>query len=119
MHPCLRAAQHETQHAEDRVHSLYRDGKSLRRQGLDAAGEIDVAVIEVERSALPKTTCYRAFTPKHLLSPLDHVEVGTSLLRRGISARLPRHPAPHARRTSRRHRIFVRPALPRQWLLSH
>lgn len=59
---------------------LYRDGKSLWRQGLDTAGEIDVAVIEVERSALPKTTCYRAFTPEHLLSPLDHVEVGTSLL---------------------------------------
>jgi Trypsin-like peptidase domain len=59
---------------------LYRDGKSLWRQGLDAAGGIDVAVIEIERSVLPKTTCYRAFTPVHLLSPLDHVEVGRSLL---------------------------------------
>jgi S1-C subfamily serine protease len=59
---------------------LYRDGKSLWRQGLDTAGEIDVAVIEIERSALPETMSYRAFTPDHLHDPLDQVEVGTSLL---------------------------------------
>ncbi|MGV0952624.1 MAG: trypsin-like peptidase domain-containing protein [Azonexus sp.] len=59
---------------------LYRNGKSLWRQGLDTAGEIDVAVIEIERPALPKTSVYRAFTPEHLLGSLDHVEVGTSLL---------------------------------------
>src|SRR4249920_1109398 len=33
---------------------LYRDGKSIWRQGSDTAGEIDVAVIELERAALPK-----------------------------------------------------------------
>ena len=59
---------------------LYRKGKSLWRQGLDTAGEIDVAVIEIERAALPDTTVYRAFTPDHLHDPLDQVEVGTSLL---------------------------------------
>ncbi len=59
---------------------LYRDGKSAWRQGLDAAGEIDVAVIEIERSALPDTTVYRAFTPDHLLKPAGLVEVGTPLL---------------------------------------
>ncbi|MFZ2974809.1 MAG: serine protease [Ferribacterium limneticum] len=59
---------------------LYRDGKSLWRQGLDAAGEIDVAVIEINRKALPKTAVYRAFSPQHLLTSLDHVEVGSSLL---------------------------------------
>jgi len=59
---------------------LYRGGTSIWRQGLDAAGEIDVAVIEIERSALPATTVYRAFTPQHLPSPEDQVEVGTSLL---------------------------------------
>ena len=59
---------------------LYRDGKSIWRQGLDTAGEIDVVVIEIERSALPETTVYHAFTPKHLHGPLDQVEVGTSLL---------------------------------------
>ncbi|MBU1363169.1 MAG: serine protease [Gammaproteobacteria bacterium] len=59
---------------------LYRNGKSLWRQGLDAAGDIDVAVIEINRKALPTTAVYRAFSPRHLLSSLDHVEVGSSLL---------------------------------------
>lgn len=59
---------------------LYRDGNSLWRQGLDSAGEIDVAVIEIERTALPASTLYRAFTPKHLLDTLNQVEIGTSLL---------------------------------------
>ncbi len=59
---------------------LYRGGQSLWRQGNDATGEIDVAVIELERAALPDTMVYRAFTPEHLLQPSDQVEVGSSLL---------------------------------------
>ena len=59
---------------------LYYNGRSVWRTGLDTAGEIDVAVIEIERSALPKSTVYRAFTPTHLQSPLHQVEVGSSLL---------------------------------------
>jgi S1-C subfamily serine protease len=59
---------------------LYRDGKAVWRQGIDAGGQIDVAVIEIERAALPQTTVYRAFTPAHVYDPLDQVAVGTSLL---------------------------------------
>ena len=59
---------------------LYRDGKSLWRQGLDTAGEIDVAAIEIDRAALPRTAVFRAFTPAHLLGRFDQVEVGSSLL---------------------------------------
>lgn len=59
---------------------LYRNGKSLWRQGQDSAGEIDVAVIELERSALPPTAVYRAFTPAHLHDPNRQVEVGSSVL---------------------------------------
>jgi len=59
---------------------LYRDGRSIWRQGKDTAGEIDVAVIEIERPALPMTAVYCAFAPKHLCGALDRVEVGTSLL---------------------------------------
>ena len=59
---------------------LYRDGTGLWRQGFDSAGEIDVAVIEIERDALPETAVYRAFTPEHLHSSLDEVAVGTALL---------------------------------------
>jgi hypothetical protein len=59
---------------------LYRDGKSVWRQGKDRAGAIDVAVIELDRAALPRSTVLRAFTPEHLQRSLDEVEVGTSLL---------------------------------------
>jgi hypothetical protein len=59
---------------------LYRDGKSIWRQGKDAAGEIDVAVIEIERAALPATVALQAFTPEHLQASLDDIEVGTQLL---------------------------------------
>ncbi|HSG23851.1 MAG TPA: serine protease [Azonexus sp.] len=59
---------------------LYRNGKSIWRVGSDMAGEIDVAVIEIERAALPKTAVYRAFTPKNLIGKLDQVEIGSSLL---------------------------------------
>ena len=59
---------------------LYRDGGSLWRQGHDAAGDVDVAVIEVERAALPLATVYCGFTPAQLLAPQHQVEVGASLL---------------------------------------
>ena len=70
---------------------LFEDGKSVWRQGSDAGGEIDVAVIEIDRSALPAGTVLHAFTPEHLVdtrSPkgagpaVGHsgVEVGSSLL---------------------------------------
>jgi len=59
---------------------LYRNGRSVWRQGRDSAGDIDVAVLEVERPALPPTAVFRAFTPGHLAAPQDLVEVGTSLL---------------------------------------
>jgi S1-C subfamily serine protease len=59
---------------------LYQDGKSVWRQGGDAAGDIDVAVIELDRTALPASVALRAFTPAHLQGSLDEVEVGTSLL---------------------------------------
>jgi hypothetical protein len=59
---------------------LYRNGKSIWRQGRDASGEIDTAVIELDRAALPEDAVYRAFTPNHLRKSLDGVEIGTSLL---------------------------------------
>lgn len=59
---------------------LYRDGTSLWRQGIDTAGEVDVAVIEIEQTALPETAAYSAFTPRHLLEHDEQMEVGTPLL---------------------------------------
>jgi S1-C subfamily serine protease len=63
---------------------LYRNGEAVWRQGIDGGGPIDVAVIEIERDALPRTTVYRAFTPAHLYHPLDQIAVGTSLLIAGF-----------------------------------
>lgn len=59
---------------------LYRDGESNWTQGLDTAGEIDVAVIELNRAALPGTMVYRAFTDNHIPTHDDQVEVGSSLM---------------------------------------
>lgn len=59
---------------------LFRDGRSLWRQGSDSSGEIDVAMIEIERAALPAEVLLQAFTPAHLLRPPGHVEVGASVL---------------------------------------
>lgn len=59
---------------------LYRAGKALWRQGFDAAGGIDVALISLDQHALPTNTAYAAFTPAHLAIQGQHVEIGTSLL---------------------------------------
>ena len=59
---------------------LYRNGTAVWRQGIDAGGQIDVAVLEIERGALPQTTVYRAFTPEDLYDPFAEIAVGTSLL---------------------------------------
>lgn len=59
---------------------LYRQRRSIWRQGTDAGGEVDVAVIELDKTALPKTAVFAAFTARHLQSMQDHVEIGTSLL---------------------------------------
>jgi S1-C subfamily serine protease len=63
---------------------LYRDGMSIWHQGNDAGGEIDVAVIELDRAALPQSVVLRCFTPAHLQRSLQEVEVGTSLLIAGF-----------------------------------
>ena len=59
---------------------LYRDGTSLWRQAIDAAGEVDVVTIEIDQSALPASIAFSAFTPELLLQPDEQVEVGTPLL---------------------------------------
>ena len=59
---------------------LYEDGKSVWHDGSDGSGVVDVAVIEIDRAAMPETAVYRAFTPDHLVTPGDPVEIGSSLL---------------------------------------
>jgi len=58
---------------------LYQEGRSVWRQGRDDGGEIDVAVIELDRAALGGVEL-AWFTPDHLQRSLDEVEVGSSVL---------------------------------------
>lgn len=59
---------------------LYQDGKSTWRQGRDAGGDIDVAVVEIDRTAIPAGAIFTAFTPAHLQGALQEVEIGSNLL---------------------------------------
>jgi hypothetical protein len=59
---------------------LYRDGKSVWREGLDSAGAIDVVAIRLERAALPKRMLARAFRPENLYRSLDLAEMGAPVL---------------------------------------
>jgi Trypsin-like peptidase domain len=59
---------------------LYRDGLSLWRQAVDSAGEVDVALIEVDQTLLPPEAVYCAFTPEHVADNEEPIEVGAALL---------------------------------------
>ena len=59
---------------------LYHNRKAVWRQGRDTGGEIDVAVIELDRSVLPASAVLRAFTPHHLQAALQDIGVGAPLL---------------------------------------
>lgn len=59
---------------------LYRNGKSVWHQATDSGGEVDVAVIALDRAALPKKHVIRAFTPEQLQSPGERIELGSPLM---------------------------------------
>ena len=59
---------------------LYDEGSAVWRQGSDSGGDIDVAVIELDRSALPDESVIRAFSPAHLSHDFSEVHPGESLL---------------------------------------
>lgn len=59
---------------------LYQDGKSVWREAIDSGGEVDVAIIELDRAALPETVVYHAFSEKHLYGSSDVIEIGSPLL---------------------------------------
>jgi hypothetical protein len=59
---------------------LFMNGTAVWHEGTDSAGDVDVATIELDRSALPETMSLKAFTPNHLVRQFDEMEVGTSIL---------------------------------------
>jgi S1-C subfamily serine protease len=63
---------------------LYRDGESTWHQGSDTGGDIDVALIEIDRKSLPEGAAIRVFTPAHLVPEGGGVEIGSSVLTVGF-----------------------------------
>jgi len=59
---------------------LFLGGEPVWRQGRDAAGEIDVAVLELDRTALPEAAFFESFGTEHIHIAYDEIEVGASLL---------------------------------------
>jgi hypothetical protein len=59
---------------------LYRDSQPAWREGIDSGGTVDVAALDLDRSALPPTLLFRAFTSAHLVASLEEIEVGTPVL---------------------------------------
>lgn len=59
---------------------LYRAGRANWRQGKDAGGEIDVAVLPIDHKALPEAAAMAAFTPEHLPREGETVPLGQPLL---------------------------------------
>lgn len=58
---------------------LYANGLSLWRQGTDSAGEVDIAVIEMDAERLPETTVLQAFGMEHLDAGTEGISVGDPL----------------------------------------
>jgi hypothetical protein len=59
---------------------LYDERLSLWRQAVDSAGEVDVALIEIDQARLPAESVYCAFTPEHVAVDEEPIEVGAPLL---------------------------------------
>src|SRR5690606_38904769 len=58
---------------------LYWEGVPVWREHRDAGGLVDVVAIEIQREALPANLLLQAFSPAHLLTDLEQMEVGADL----------------------------------------
>jgi len=58
---------------------LYAGGMATWRQGQDGGGDIDVAVIPIDRACLPAQAVYVAFTPAHLTPSFASVPADATL----------------------------------------
>jgi len=58
---------------------LYQNGLSLWRACADIAGDVDIAAIEMTRRHLPDNVVFQAFSPEHLPTNEDVIEVGHSV----------------------------------------
>jgi hypothetical protein len=63
---------------------LYEQGVPAWREGRDAGGAIDVAIVELDRRQLPQGVVMSAFTPAHLRTDFEVVAAGEPLLMVGF-----------------------------------
>jgi hypothetical protein len=59
---------------------LYGGNQPLWRQSTDAGGLVDIVTVELQRPALPQTILLSSFTPAHLVTEFDLIEVGAPVL---------------------------------------
>ena len=59
---------------------LYHQEQPLWREAADSAGIVDIAVVELQRAALPANLLMHAFNEASLVDELAKVEVGTPVL---------------------------------------
>ena len=58
---------------------LHRDGLAVWHQARDSGGEVDVATLPLDRSAMPAGCVVRPFGPQHLAAGFELFEVGDRL----------------------------------------
>lgn len=58
---------------------LHRNGTARWRQARDSGGDIDVAVLELDKGAMPEPCVARAFGPQHLAMRFDLHQLGDRL----------------------------------------
>ncbi|MEO6281509.1 trypsin-like peptidase domain-containing protein [Roseateles sp.] len=63
---------------------LHQHGRAVWHQGHDSGGEVDVAVLELQRERLPAGVVIHAFTPAHLVQSVAEVPVAASLVVAGF-----------------------------------
>lgn len=63
---------------------IYQQGRAVWREGRDASGAVDVAVLEIDQSALPASAVYAAFSPENLPPAGLSVQLGSPLLIMGF-----------------------------------
>lgn len=59
---------------------LFENGKSVWRNAKDTAGSVDVAVIEIDQSVLPKEAYFCAFDANQVLEAESNIQIGSSAL---------------------------------------
>jgi hypothetical protein len=59
---------------------LYWENQPVWRQGVDSGGSVDIVAVEIQRAALSETILLSAFTPAHLVTQFDRLEVGAPVL---------------------------------------